>query len=54
MEIVTLILENWQQYLGVLSALLVGVIAVCTLIPGPEPEATLQRIVDFIASISRK
>ena len=41
-------------WLGAITALLGAVIAVAQLIPGDEPEATLQRVVDFIAQFSRK
>ena len=54
MEIIAHLLSNWEAYLGVLSALLAAAIAVATVIPGDEPEKTLQKIVDFIASVSRK
>jgi len=54
MDLITNILTNWEAYLGVLSALLAAAIAVATVIPGDEPEKTLQKIVDFIASVSRK
>jgi hypothetical protein len=54
MEIITHIASNWQSYLGVVTAVLGAAIAVATLIPGDEPERTLQKIVDFISQISRK
>lgn len=54
MELITHLLNNWQSYLGVITAVLAAAIAVATVIPGDEPERTLQRIVDFIQSISRK
>lgn len=54
MEIIQNIASNWQAYLGVLTAVLAAAIAVATVIPGDEPERTLQRIVDFIQQISRK
>ena len=54
MDLLTHVLTNWQEYLGVLTAVLAAAIAVATVIPGDEPENTLQKIVDFIAQISRK
>ena len=54
MDLITHLLNNWQSYLGVVTAVLAAAIAVATVIPGDEPEKTLQRIVDFIQSISRK
>jgi hypothetical protein len=53
-SLVTTIATNWQQYLGVVTAVLAAAIAVATVIPGDEPERTLQKIVDFISNISRK
>jgi hypothetical protein len=41
-------------WLGALIALLSAVIAVASLIPGDEPENTLQKIVDFLSKFSRK
>lgn len=54
MEIIQNIANNWQAYLGVITAVLGAAIAVATVIPGDEPERTLQKIVDFISNISRK
>ena len=41
-------------WLGAITALLGAVIAVAQLVPGDEPENTLQKIVDFLAKFSRK
>jgi hypothetical protein len=42
-------------WLGALTALLTAAIAVASLFPGDEPEATQQKIVDFISKyLSRK
>lgn len=41
-------------WLGALVALLSAVIAVASLIPGDEPEATLRKVVDFLSKFSRK
>lgn len=46
--------QDWIAWLGALTALLGAVIAVAQLIPGDEPENTLQKIVDFLAKFSRK
>ena len=54
MDIINNILTNWQTYLGAVSAVLVAAIAVATLIPGDQPEKTLQSIVDVIARLSVK
>ena len=53
-SLISNIVSNWQSYLGVLTAVLGAAIAVATVIPGDEPEKTLQKIVDFISNISRK
>ena len=41
-------------WVGAVVALLAAVIAIASLIPGDEPEATLQKVVDFLARFSRK
>lgn len=41
-------------WVGAITTLLGAVIAVAQLIPGDEPEKTLQRVVDFLAKFSRK
>jgi len=47
--------QDLFAWLGALTALLTAAIAVASLIPGDEPEATLQKIVDFISKyLSRK
>lgn len=54
MDILNNILNNWQTYLGAISAVLMAAIAVAAMVPGDEPEATLQKIVDFIGRFSKK
>jgi hypothetical protein len=47
--------QDLFAWLGALTALLTAAIAVASLFPGDEPEATLQKIVDFISKyLSRK
>jgi hypothetical protein len=47
--------QDLFAWLGALTALLTAAIAICALIPGDEPEATLQKILDFISKyLSRK
>ena len=41
-------------WLGAITALLGAVIAIAQLIPGDEPEATLSKVVQFLAKFSRK
>ena len=54
MDVINNILTNWQSYLGALSTVLVAAIAVASLIPGDQPEKSLQAAVDFIARFSKK
>ena len=46
--------QDWLAWLGAITALLGAVIAIAPLIPGDEPENTLQKVVDFLAKFSRK
>ena len=41
-------------WVGALVAVLSAVIAVASLIPGEEPEATLNKVVQFLSRFSRK
>ena len=41
-------------WVGAATALLTAVIAIASLIPGDEPENTLQKIVSFLSKFSRK
>ena len=54
MDILNNIINNWQAYLGAVSAVLVAAIAVASMIPGDQPERSLQAVVDFIARFSAK
>ena len=45
---------NYQAIIAALVALFSGVIAVALLIPGEQPEKTLQGIVDFLSKFSKK
>jgi hypothetical protein len=46
--------QDLVAWVGALVALISAVIAVASLIPGDEPENTLQKIVDFLSKFSRK
>jgi len=46
--------QDLFAWLGALTALLTAAIAICALIPGDEPEATLTKIVSFLSKFSRK
>lgn len=54
MQLLQLIMEKGPAILGAITALLSGIIAVCLLIPGEQPEKALQAIVDLLAKLSRK
>ena len=54
MDILNNIINNWQAYLGAISAVLVAAIAVAAMVPGDEPERSLQAVVDFISRFSKK
>ena len=54
MEVFAWIMANHEAVLGAIVALLSGIIAVALLIPGEQPEKTLQKIVDFIKKFSKK
>jgi hypothetical protein len=41
-------------WLGAITALLGAVIAIAQLIPGEQPEKTLQAVVDFLSKFSKK
>jgi hypothetical protein len=53
-ETLSFVVNHGTQILGAVTALLMAAIAVATLFPGDEPEATLQKIVNFIEKFSRK
>lgn len=54
MEVFAWIMANYEAVLAAVMALLSGIIAVALLIPGQEPERTLQKIVDFLKKFSKK
>lgn len=48
------IFENYHTILSGLDVILGGLITICMVIPGPEPERTLQKVADFLSKFSRK
>lgn len=48
------ILVHGPEMLAALIAVLMALIGLFMAIPGAEPEASLQKIVDFLAKFSRK
>lgn len=51
---VNYLIGHYQQIVTALTGFLTGLIGICMLFKGPEPQATLQKIVDFITKYSRK
>jgi hypothetical protein len=54
MQIIAFMAAHGLELLGALTLILNGVIAICVLVPGEQPEKALQWIVDFIAKFSKK
>ena len=54
MDVITWIMTNYQSLITALMGFFSAAIAVSLIIPGAEPERTLQKIVDFLAKFSRK
>lgn len=54
LEIGKWILANYQAVLSSLIAALGGIIALCLIIPGEQPEKALQGVVDFLSKFSKK
>lgn len=46
--------DNYQMVIVNINAVLIGLIAIAAVIPGPEPEATLQKLLDKLKPYSRK
>ena len=54
MERLKFVFDNYYSIIGALAAVLGGLITIFLLIPGDQPEKALQRVVDFLARISKK
>jgi hypothetical protein len=56
METIISLVQNVDLFawLGAVTALLGAVIAIAQLIPGEQPEKSLQAVVDFLSKFSRK
>ena len=54
MEWLTWILANYQGLIAAVIAVLSALIALALIIPGDQPEATLQKWVDFLSKFSKK
>jgi hypothetical protein len=53
-KIINFVTANSDVMLGSVIGILSGVIGICLLIPGPQPEKALQAVVDFLSKFSRK
>lgn len=53
-EILKLVLEKGPEVAGYVVAVLGGLISISLLIPGDQPEKSLQKVVDFISKFSKK
>jgi hypothetical protein len=54
LAVFSFIVAHYQEISGYLVVALGAIIAICMLIPGPQPEGFLQKVVDFISKFSRK
>ena len=54
MQFIIALLSNIGPWVAAINALLVGGIAIGMLLPGVEPERSLQAVVDFLAKFSKK
>lgn len=48
------LLANYALVLHAVLAVLTALVALFMIIPGPQPEAALQKVVDFIERFSKK
>lgn len=48
------VVAHYAEIISAVVAVLSGLIALFTLIPGEQPEKALQAVVDFIAKFSKK
>lgn len=53
-EIIAWATANLPQFITAIVAVLSALISLCLLIPGEQPEAFLQKVVDFLAGFSKK
>jgi hypothetical protein len=53
-DVVAWVFAHWYEVVAQLVAVLMALIALFTLIPGPSPERELQAVLDFLKKFSRK
>ena len=54
MSLIGWIMSNGADMLAALSALVGALIAISLLVPGKEPEKSLQKILDLLKKVSKK
>ena len=54
MSLLWWLVANWKDLLLGVEAVLGALIALALILPGSEPEATLQKVLDFLKKFSRK
>jgi hypothetical protein len=54
MGVIEFILANYQSIITSAVAILTGIIGICLILPGEQPEKALQGIVDFLSKFSNK
>lgn len=54
MEFIAWLAANGMQLLSAIVAVLTALIALFMMIPGEQPEKSLQAVVDFLAKFSKK
>lgn len=54
MAVISFIAANWEVLLAGVVALITAAVAIALVVPGDQPDKTLQAILDFITKFSRK
>ena len=52
--VINYIIEHYETVITGVVAILTGLIAIFSLIPGEQPEKTLRAMVDFLSKFSKK
>ncbi len=53
-DVLKFIVEKGPEILAALNAVLMALIALFLLVPGEQPEKTIQKVADFLGKFSRK
>ena len=54
LSVINFITSHYQAILAAVTGFLAGLIGICLLVPGDQPEKALQGILDFLSKFSRK